>query len=67
MKRSIFKVVFNAYGIAYLVTRTTLFPLVVLIYSLVVLICPLLVLVYSLVVLVCPLLVLVYLLVVLVC
>ena len=41
------------YGIAYLVTRSTLLPLVVLIYSLVVLIWPPVVLVYSLVLLVC--------------
>ena len=45
------------YGIAYLVTRSTLLPLVVLIYSLVVLVCLLLVLLYSLVVLACPLVV----------
>ena len=53
------------YGIAYLVTRSTLLPLVVLIcsrvvlvYSLVVLICSRVVLVYSLVVLICQLAVL---------
>ena len=55
------------YGIAYQVTRSTLLPLAVLIYSLVVLVCPLVVLIYSLVVLVCLLLVLFYSLVVLVC
>ena len=47
------------YGIAYLGTRSTLLPLVVLIYPLVVLICPLVVLVYSLVILVFQLVVLV--------
>ena len=52
------------YGIAYLVTCSTLLPLVVLIYPLVVLVCPLVVLVCQLVVLVCPF---VCLLVVLVC
>ena len=41
------------YGTAYLVNGSTLFPLVLLIYQLVVLICPLVVLVYSLVVIVC--------------
>ena len=56
------------YGIAYLVTRSTLLPLVVLIcsrvvlvYSLVVLICSRVVLVYSLVVLICQLVVLAWL------
>ena len=59
------------YGIAYLVTHSTLLPLVVITYPLVVLVCPLVVLVYSLAVLVCQLVVLVCpfvcLLVVLVC
>ena len=48
------------YSIAYLVIRTTLLQLVVLIYPLVVLICPCVVLVYSLIILVCQLIVLVF-------
>ena len=47
------------YGIAYLVTRSILLPLVVLIYPLVVVVCPLVVLVYLLIVLVYQLVVLV--------
>ena len=46
------------YGTAYLVTCSSLLPLVVLIYPLVLLVCPLAVLVYSPVVLVCQLVVL---------
>ena len=47
------------YGIAYLVTRTTLLPLVVLIYPLPVLFCSLVVFIFSLVILVCQPIVLV--------
>ena len=47
------------YGIAYLVTRSTLLPLVVITYPLLALVCPLVVLVYSLAVLVCQLVVLI--------
>ena len=48
------------YSIAYLVIRTTLLQLVVLIYPLVVLVCPRVVLVYSLIILVCQLIVLIF-------
>ena len=47
------------FGMAYLVTHSTLLPLVVLIYLFIVLVCPLVVLIYSLVVLSCQLVLLI--------